>query len=62
MNDADYIRIAPAIAPSKYCVLLMKYHSRDDSYLAVRSSQPLSETAARSLAQSWAAALGLEVR
>lgn len=62
MTDSDYVTVAPAVEPKKYCVLLMKYHGRDDEYLAVRSSQALPEAAAQALARSWAAALSLEVR
>lgn len=65
MTEPDYVTVNRAVTPgnpSRFCVLLMKYHQQNDEYLAVKCSEALPEAAARALAQSWAAALQLDVR
>ena len=61
-GEPDYLTIAPAVEPGKYCVLLMRYIQREDEYVIGKSSQALPETAAKTLLESWQAALKLEVR
>lgn len=60
--DVDYVTVAPASKPFKFCALIMHYQSFTDDYVATRCSEPLSESAARHLAEAWAAALRLDYR
>lgn len=62
MTEPDYITVAGTADPHKFLVMIMKYHQRDDQYIAGRVSQALSEVAARALARGWAATLKLEIR
>lgn len=59
--DEDYITIVPAVAHHKFNVCLMKIDARGE-YYAMRVSERLNETAAKALAESWAAATKLEIR
>lgn len=60
--DEDYITLLPTANPRKFLVVVMHYRKRDDEYVQGRVSQPLNETAAKSLAEMWAAAMKLSVR
>lgn len=57
-----YITLLPCVDPHKFLVVVMVCRNEDDGYLQTRVSQCLSETAAQALAQSWSAAMGVEVR
>lgn len=61
-QEPDYVTISHTTTPGRFCVLVMTHDPRDDEYTIRKTSQALDETAARSLANSWAAALGLEIR
>lgn len=61
-GESDYVTVAPAVSVGRFCVLVMKYDARNDEYAIGRSSQALSQIAAKTLAESWASALRLEVR
>lgn len=61
-ENADYVTVLPTSNPRRFLACVMRYHKRDDEYVQARVSQVLSATAARSLAEMWSAALGLEIR
>lgn len=61
-SDTDYVTVLETAIPHKFLVVVMKYRKGQDDYVQGRCSQVLPEEAARALATSWAAALGLEVR
>lgn len=59
-EEPDYVTVATAVQPNRFCVLLMHYSH--DEYIIKKSSRALPHTAAENLARSWAAALGIGVR
>lgn len=61
-SEPDYVTVAPAVSVGRFCVLVMRYDARNDEYAIRKSSLALSQVAAKTLAESWAAALRLEVR
>lgn len=61
-EEPDYITITPAVKHAQFNVCHMKWVSTEDGYVVYRVSSMLRQPAAQSLAQSWAAALGLEIR
>jgi hypothetical protein len=61
-QEPDYVTVEKTVNPGKFCVLVMTHNPRDDEYSIRKTSQALDEAAARSLANSWAAALGVEIR
>jgi hypothetical protein len=58
----DYITTLACVNPQRALVAIMHYDKHDDSYRIGKCSEPLSQRGAIALAQSWSAALGLEVR
>lgn len=60
--DQDYITILPTFREHEYLVAVMRYRPGQDDYIQGKVSLPHRLPAAQALAQSWAAALGLEVR
>jgi hypothetical protein len=62
-DDRDYITLMAAVAHNKFLVVVMRYHKSGDEYIQTRvSHEPLAKPAAEALAQSWAAAMNLEIR
>lgn len=61
-DDTDYVTLTPAVGHGKWNVVVMRYDPTTREYVIARMSYQLPETAARALAQSWAAATHLEVR
>lgn len=62
--NPDYVTILPAF-PSRreqFLVAVRTYSAPVDDYITRRLSSPLRREAADSLAQSWAAALKVDVR
>lgn len=57
--EPDYITISPI---DNYRALVMVMHYHKDDYIQTRVSQPLSLKGAQALAESWAAAMRLEIR
>lgn len=63
MSEPDYVTVIPAVAPGKFDVVVFRWDGRIGEHVIYRSTQePLSKAAADSLAQSWAAALRIEVQ
>lgn len=61
-DEPDYVTINPAVAAFTYNVCVMRFARADEGYAVFRISQPLNRAAADALAQSWAAAMKLEIR
>lgn len=61
-HDVDFVTVEHTADPHKFLVVVMRYRKAHDDYHQAQISHPLSTTAATALAQSWAAALRLEVR
>lgn len=61
-KDEDYVTVMACVNPQRALVAVMRYERSGDGYTMKRCSEPLSQRGAAALAQSWAAALGLEVR
>lgn len=62
LDDPDYVTTLACVNPQRAIVAVMHYDKADDSYRVKKCSEPLSQKAAIALADSWAAALHLEVR
>lgn len=60
--DPDYITLMACVNPQRAIVAVMRYEKADDSYRVRKCSEPLSQKGATALAESWAAALNLEIR
>ena len=60
-TDPDYVTTLACVNPQRAIVAVMHYTKADD-YTIKKCSEPLSQKAAVALAESWAAALHLEVR
>ena len=58
----DYVTTMQCVNPQRAVVAVMHYDKADDSYRIKKCSEPLSQKGAIALAESWAAALKLEVR
>lgn len=58
----DYVTTMQCVNPQRAIVAVMHYDKTDDSYKMKKCSEPLSQKGAIALADSWAAALKLEVR
>lgn len=61
-KDSDYVTVLACTNPQRALVCVMHYDKAQDSYVLGRMSDALAVRAARALAESWAAALKLEVR
>lgn len=61
-EESDYITINPAVASYRYNVVVMKWDHTLQEYVVFRCSQAISDSAAKALARSWAAATKLEIR
>jgi hypothetical protein len=62
MSEPDYVTVLATHDPRQFLVVVMKWHARDEEYIQGKVSEPLPLVPARRLAESWAAALGIEVR
>jgi hypothetical protein len=60
--DEDYVMVNPAVRPHKFNAVVMRFDHTSQEYVVFRISEALPESAARALAQSWAAAMHMEVR
>lgn len=60
--NEDFITTLACVNPQKAIVSVMHYDKPSDSYKMGKCSDPLSQKGALQLAESWAAALKLEVR
>lgn len=58
----DYVTTMQCVNPQRAVVAVMHYDKADDSYRIKKCSEPLSQKGAIALAESWAAALKLEIR
>lgn len=61
-EETDYVTTLQCVNPQRALVAVMHFDKADDSYRVKKCSEPLSQKGAISLAESWAAALHLEVR
>lgn len=62
-TEPDYVTILPTQHVRKYLVAIMTYHARDEEFIQKKvSAEALNLSAAHALADSWAAALGIEKR
>lgn len=61
-TDPDYITLMACVNPQRAIVAVMHYDKADDGYRIRKCSEPLSQKGAATLAESWAAALNLEIR
>jgi hypothetical protein len=62
-QEPDFVTVLPTNNPRLFLVAVMTYQAHEDEYVAKKySQQALPKVAAASLAQSWAAAIGVEVR
>lgn len=61
-DNPDYITLLACINPHRAMVAVMTYDKPDDSYRGKKYSAVLSLRSAAALAESWAAALKLEIR
>lgn len=61
-EETDYVTTLQCVNPQRALVAVMHYDKADDSYKVKKCSEPLSQKGAIALAESWAAALKLEVR
>lgn len=61
-DNNDYITLLATISPHKQIVAVMHYSKSQDSYQIHKCSEPLSTRGAAALAESWAAALKVEIR
>lgn len=60
--NADYVTTLACVNPHRAIVAVMHFSKADDSYQLKKCSDPLSQRGAAELAESWAKALGVEVR
>lgn len=61
-DNPDYITRLACANPQRSIVAVMHYITSQDSYQINKCSDALSHRAALALAESWAAATGLEIR
>lgn len=61
-SNPDYITVLPTNNPKLWLVAVMTWDNRDDYHIKKCSQQALPKVQAESLARSWAAAIGAEVR
>ena len=57
-----YITVTPAVQPTFKFNVSIRAEQHDGEYVVTRISEPLPHFAAKALAESWAAALHLEIR
>lgn len=57
----SYVTLAPAMYSKRWMVVVMK-EIRPEEYIQTRCSEAMKRGQAEALAQSWAAAMHLEVR
>lgn len=63
MDKEDaYITLTPTVRTGYFLVCVMKWHEPGDEFIQTRVSTALKEQAAKALAESWAAAMGLSIR
>lgn len=62
LAETDYVTTMQCVNPQRAIVAVMHFDKADDSYRVKKCSEPLSQKGAATLADSWAAALQLEVR
>lgn len=62
MTDDHYITVLPTSNHYYFIVVEMRYRRGADDYIQGRCSMPLKGEAAKALAESWAAAMKLEIR
>lgn len=60
-NNPDYVTILPARF-DKSCVAIMQWNYTDQEYVIKKISEAVTNNAAVHLANSWAAAMKLEIR
>lgn len=62
-TEPDYVTILPTQSPHRFLVAVMTYHARDDEFIQKKVSQhATSRDMAEALADTWAAALGIQKR
>lgn len=62
-DEPDYVTVLPhAKDPYRACVAVMRYHAHSDSYDIHKCSEAMKVKEAEALAESWAAALKVEIR
>lgn len=61
-KDSDYVTVLACTNPQRALVCVMHYDRAQDSYVLGKMSDALAVRSAKALAESWAAALKLEVR
>lgn len=62
-DNKDFVTLMPTIRPDLFLVAVMTWNTMDEEYVARKySEKALHKQQAMSLAQSWAAALQVEVR
>lgn len=63
-ENPDFTTILPTFwrGGSLFCAAIRKYSSSADEYISSRVSNPMKKEKALSLAESWAATLGIHVR
>lgn len=62
MIEPDYITVNPAVTPSRFNVVVMRWSQPDDSFRVAKMSETMKKEQADGLALSWAKATGLEIR
>ena len=60
-DNPDYVTLMPAIHDHR-CVVVMRWNHGENEYQIYKCSDRMTKNAAEHLAQSWAAALGAEIR
>lgn len=58
----DYVTVLPAVHPDKACVAIMSWNYSEHEYAIKKCSDAIPRNAAIHLADSWAAAMRLEIR
>lgn len=61
-NNEDYITLLPTVNTSRALVVIQHYDRANDTWVQKKCSDALSTRAAHALAESWAAAMKLEIR
>lgn len=61
--EPDFVTLLPTNNPSRWLVAVMTFQAHADDYAIKKCSQSaLPKLAAQSLAESWAVAIGVEIR
>lgn len=61
--EPDYVTCLPTNNPRLWLVAVMTFHAHEDDYAIKKCSQSaMPKQQAQSLAASWAAAIGVEIR